>query len=79
MVNADPAMASVRDDEGAAIVAPIVVPGVVVEERGGYRHPSGLHRQWLGTAAEGKRRPSSRSSAARDWAAVVGRLGFWLG
>jgi hypothetical protein len=79
MVDTNPAMAGVGDDVGAAVVAPIVVPGVVVEECGGYHRPSGLHRHCPRTAAEGRRWPSSRSSAVRDRAAVVGRLEFWLG
>lgn len=60
------------------VVIPVVVLGIVEEGRGGYLRPSGLHRHCPQTTS-GWLWPSRSSSAARDWAAIVGRLGFWLG
>jgi hypothetical protein len=48
-------MVGIGDDEGASVVVPVGVPGVVVEGRGGYHCPSGLHRHCPATAAEGRR------------------------
>jgi hypothetical protein len=45
MVDTDPAMAGVEDDEGATVV----IPGVVEEGCSGYRCPLGLHRHCPGT------------------------------
>jgi hypothetical protein len=66
-------------DADDSIVVSIIVLDVVLEGRGGYRQPSDHHRHCPGMAAAGRRRPSSRASAVRDRAAVVGRLWFLLG
>jgi len=71
-----PAIVVGDESDAGAVVVLVDVPGVVEEDRGGYRLPSGCHWHCPRTATAGWRRPSRGSSAATDRTAVVGRLGF---
>ena len=71
----DPPAILVGEASGVLVLdrVEVVVLAGVVEDCGGYRRSSGLHRHCLGTAAAERRRPSGNSSAAVDRAAVGGR------
>ena len=75
VVDAPAILVGDESDVGVGVI-PVVVPDVVEGVRCGYRLPSGHRWHCPGTAAAGWRQPSEGSSAATDWAPVVGRLGL---